>query len=258
MKSNEIGDFNEVCYSHEKLRGRPIKVYRANLLLDCMLSCGMIDVGFVGQKFTWSNKRRVGPIMERLDRSWDNVDWMSLFPSAIMKVLPRLTSDHFPILLTLVKPNDFQKPKPFLFEPMWCLNFSFACILNVEWSKSEKLFFEKLIELSPVLDSWNKNVFGNVFKKKARILVRIEGIQKYQGNQGFSIFLFDLEASLQEELMSILHQEELLWMMKARDSWLADGDKNTPYFHKFVLVRRKKNRILSLTMDVGEDTFDPN
>ncbi|XP_056697347.1 uncharacterized protein [Spinacia oleracea] len=152
-----IGDFNEVVIAHEKFGGWPIKEHRANLLLNCMRSCGMLDLGFTGQKFTWTNKIRTGPIMERLDRAWTTVDWLNMFPSAFLKVLPRLTSDHCPILLNLSKPVGQQKPKPFRFEPMWCLDFTFANVLNSEWSKSGKPFFEKLKDLSPVLDSWNKN-----------------------------------------------------------------------------------------------------
>lgn len=104
-----------------------------------------------------------------------------------------------------------------------------------EWAKSEKQFFEKLNDLSYVLSIWNKNVFGNIFKKKARILSRIEGIQKSQGSPGFSSYLFDLENSLQEELFSILHQEEILRMMKARENLLLEGDRNTLFFIRLLL-----------------------
>lgn len=46
-------------------------------------------------------------------------------------------------------------------------------------------------------------------------------------------------------------------MMKSRDNLVVEGDRNTSYFHKAVLVRREKNRILSLKYVVGEDIWDP-
>ncbi|XP_056690476.1 uncharacterized protein [Spinacia oleracea] len=45
--------------------------------------------------------------------------------------------------------------------------------------------------------------------------------------------------------------------MKSREDWLVDGDKNTPYFHKSVLIRRKKNKNISLNSEVGEAISDP-
>lgn len=62
-----IGDFNELCYQHEKFGGKGIKKYRATTYLNCMASCGLLDMDFSGHKFKWSNKRKIGPIMERLD-----------------------------------------------------------------------------------------------------------------------------------------------------------------------------------------------
>lgn len=46
-------------------------------------------------------------------------------------------------------------------------------------------------------------------------------------------------------------------MMKSRNNWHMEGDINTTYFHKSVVVRRKKNKILSLNSNVGEDICDP-
>lgn len=83
-------------------------------------------------------------------------------------------------------------------------------------------------------------------------MARLEGIKKSQGSNGFSNYLFDLEKNLQEELLEILHQEELFWMMKSRDNWLVEGDRNTSFFHKSVFIKRSKNRIISLCSDVGD------
>lgn len=170
--------------------------------------------------------------LERLDRAWVSVQWLDLFPSDNLRVLPRLTSDHCPILPSFCNHNSFQKIKPFKFEPMWCLEPSFEQTLNGLWCNSQKLFFEKLKDMSPLLVLWNKDVFGNIFKKKSRILVRIEGIQKSQGVNGFSENLFYLESVLQKELLSILHREELFWKMKSRDNWIVKGDKTRHFFIK--------------------------
>jgi hypothetical protein len=63
-----IGDFNEILYSWEKEGGAP----RANRYMksfqDCLSDCGLEDLGYIGDIFTWQR----GKIRERLDRDVPN------------------------------------------------------------------------------------------------------------------------------------------------------------------------------------------
>ena len=63
------GDFNEIMQSDEKLGwldrdARQMKVFR-----ECLSDYGLIDLGFVGRRFTWCNGR-IGEqrTLVRLDR----------------------------------------------------------------------------------------------------------------------------------------------------------------------------------------------
>ncbi|GMP46214.1 hypothetical protein CsSME_00014459 [Camellia sinensis var. sinensis] len=68
-----MGDFNEILTSVDKFRGKPINLSRALKLKDCMDHCGMLDLGFSGPKFTWTNLRNTRALIrERLDRAWSN------------------------------------------------------------------------------------------------------------------------------------------------------------------------------------------
>ena len=58
-----MGDFNEVIAEEEKSGGNPISQRRVNAILDCMDTCQMMDLGFSGPKFTWSNKREIGNLI---------------------------------------------------------------------------------------------------------------------------------------------------------------------------------------------------
>lgn len=51
------GDFNKILKFSEKFGGNGINHCRARLFLDCINYCRLIDLGFKGSKFTWSNKR---------------------------------------------------------------------------------------------------------------------------------------------------------------------------------------------------------
>lgn len=67
------GDFNEILFHHEKEGG----VTRSQACLDrfkeALELCGLEDLGFVGDVFTWRNKQYRGGgedyIRERLDRA---------------------------------------------------------------------------------------------------------------------------------------------------------------------------------------------
>lgn len=66
-----IGDFNDMMYIDEK-RGEKDHPYQ---LLDgltrTVLECGLWDLGFTGEKFTWEKSRGHNNwIQERLDRGW--------------------------------------------------------------------------------------------------------------------------------------------------------------------------------------------
>lgn len=51
------GDFNEVLMGEDKFGGRTVNIGRALRFQDCVDSCRMIDIGFSGTQFTWSNHR---------------------------------------------------------------------------------------------------------------------------------------------------------------------------------------------------------
>nr|XP_023878431.1 uncharacterized protein LOC111990897 [Quercus suber] len=64
-----MGDFNEVLFEDEKLGGNVICQRRARAIQECMDACQMMDLGFSGPKFTWSNKRGIDDLIQcRLDR----------------------------------------------------------------------------------------------------------------------------------------------------------------------------------------------
>ena len=64
-----FGDFNEVLSLNEKIGGNEKQVNSVADFREVVRECELIDLGFTGYLFTWSNRRfGVGSIEERLDR----------------------------------------------------------------------------------------------------------------------------------------------------------------------------------------------
>lgn len=85
----------------------------------------------------------------------------------------------------------------------------------------------------------------------------MNGIQN-SPSYGYSNFLDSLEKDLQNQLATTLYQEECLWFQKSRSQWIADGDRNTKYYHSQTIVRRRKNKILTLRDNEGGWVDDPD
>jgi len=99
--------------------------------MDCMSECHMMDLGFSGPKFTWTNKREVGGLIQcRLDRVWANPEWKAAFPEATVTHLAKVNSDHCPLLLSLSSNVSNASSRPFRFQPMWMSHNDFPAIVR--------------------------------------------------------------------------------------------------------------------------------
>lgn len=175
-----------------------------------------------------------------------------MFPNASLSHLPRVTSDNCPIFLTLDNPLPPLGNKPFRFEPMWLMEPSFEGVVRGAWGRVCENLGTKLNQVGEEILDWNHNEFGNLYKRKKHVLARLKGTKNSLQKHPNSPFLFNLERSLQNDLLNILVQEECLWRMKSRIEWLSKGERNTAFFHKFVVIGRQNNRIRSLNNSVGQ------
>jgi hypothetical protein len=64
------GDFNEVLSQDEHLGPRDRIEAQIVAFQDCLQDCGLMDLGFEGPKFTWSNRQDADThVIVRLDRA---------------------------------------------------------------------------------------------------------------------------------------------------------------------------------------------
>ena len=197
-----VGDFNEVLMGEDKFGGRAVNISRALRFQECLNFCRMIDIGFSRTRFTWSNQRPLTHlIQERIDRVFVNAEWNDLFPEVSIQHLERAHSDHCPVLLCLNRSQDVKLPWPFQFQPMWLNHPDFLEVVREAWASPTRL----IMAVSTFADKArirNKNIFGNLFHRKKRVLARLGGIQKAM-SINLNNFLVDLERDLRTEFHEI-------------------------------------------------------
>lgn len=70
-----IGDFNYMFFVHEKQGGRVQPRYLLEGFSDAVNDCGLVDMGFKGNEFTWEKSRGTARwVEEQLDRGLANQD----------------------------------------------------------------------------------------------------------------------------------------------------------------------------------------
>ena len=115
-------DFNELLKSHEKLGGCLRPYGQMEKFREVLDECGLFDLGFSGNKFTWSKSYpNWGIVWERLDQAVSSAEWFELFPITKVQTLTCVSSDHHPIIILLEgfcgKPQ-----RPWRFEQLWLVN----------------------------------------------------------------------------------------------------------------------------------------
>ncbi|KAK8313043.1 hypothetical protein V6Z12_D01G083300 [Gossypium hirsutum] len=193
-----------------------------------VLSAGLRDMGYRGSQFTWSREN----LFKRLDRALCNSAWDQVFSSATIFHLPKLRSDHRLLLITIGKGCRDLHNHPFRFFSGWLSHADFTTFVRDNWMTDRS---------AP--------------HRKKRIIARIKGAQKALESHR-TISLISLDIDLCVELEEILDYEELLWKHKSRDAWISHGDRNTSYFHRKTLARRKRNKIETLKLDGVSWCFD--
>ncbi|KAF7837882.1 ribonuclease H [Senna tora] len=168
------GDFNAFLYDHEKCGGssggsRPDQGFR-----DWVDSCAMLDMGFSGNKFTWSRR----DVSIRLDRVLVNQSWRLLFPEAGVVHLPRFKSDHHPLWLRIDPSlNSRQRhDRPFRFLAAWVTHESFPNVVKKAW-KCGTSWHTGLQDFYEGVKGWNKKEFGNIFANKESLMNKIQSIE---------------------------------------------------------------------------------
>ncbi|CAN1132549.1 Transposon TX1 uncharacterized 149 kDa protein [Linum perenne] len=241
-----IGDFNTLMSNEEKEGGLDLSYEALEPFNDFIFNNGLMDMGFKGQKFTWTNCRQdEDEIKERLDRALCNVEWRRMYENAILFHEPIIGSDHAPLRLELY--GEYHRKKtPFRFDTRWLELPSCTEVIEEEWGRYENCHM-KLKSVSRSLIKWSKENVGNAAYNIRRLQEEVSALT----NMPRSAQVIERERELLQSLKEEWSREEQFWSQKARKNWLNHGDRNTRFFHASTIQRMHRNMIKQLKDEGG-------
>ncbi|KAG9458671.1 hypothetical protein H6P81_003179 [Aristolochia fimbriata] len=217
----------------------------------------LIEPTLTGAEFTWTNGRN-HPIMAKLDRFLVNQEWLDTYGNTLGRILPRITSDHSPIMLK-TEPENWG-PKPFRFEEEWLLEEGFKDKLKTWWQEGQAngtacfIFNKKLKYLKSKIKSWASDNRTNREEEKNSLLEKIKELDMEEEQQGSLSIPEGLRRDFLKEQYEIkVRQERIHWKQRTRYKWISEGDGNTKFFHGIASAHRRRNRISSII--VGNETI---
>ena len=149
---------------------------------DFIFDMGLLDLPLEGGSITWSNSRSQS--QSWLDRFLFSPSLEDHFSKINQQCLPRIISDHFPILLSC---GFMRKGKShFRFENMWLKGAGFTDKVQEWWNSycvsgsPSAVLVQKLKLLKNDLKRWNVEVFGDVNKKKNDLLLQIQDLDRVE------------------------------------------------------------------------------
>jgi hypothetical protein len=164
-----LGDLNEILYDYEKEGGRIRPQHFMQAFHDTLDTCGLSDIGYVGDPFTWHR----GAMRERLDRGITNASWSQMQSDAALLHLEYNHSDHRVLLLD----TEYNKATPInggkqnKFEAKSFKEEGFTDIVQEKWQASDqgqptnvldrqKIMHEGLHEWDRTILQKQKNDYG--------------------------------------------------------------------------------------------------
>jgi hypothetical protein len=216
----------------------------------------LVDIPLQGGQFTWSNNQ----VWSKIDRFLLSPEWEEHYPDVSQSRLPRLLSDHFPLMLVCGSNRD--RKKYFKFENMWLKSVGFVEQVQRWWESYDFqglpsfVLASKLKALKVDLKIWNAKVFGDVGKKKKELLEGIKELECFEEARGLVEEKWVQKSDMIGELEKTLIFEEVNWRQKSRALWLKEGDNNAKFFHRVAKSHRRYNHVGVLRIN-GALSSDP-
>lgn len=244
------GDFNDILSNEEKSGGNIRSFTQLSLSRNAVEDCNLLDLGFNGYPFTWSNDRQgSGRIQCRLDRVFSFDEFIKWFSPIQINHLARFGSDHVAISIELdVCLEDAHKKKlhVFRFEKCWADDERCEAMVRGSWNNVTGLV-SKIEAMQSLNYEFKEYRTSEIRKELLEIETQLNNHGLWDGSLDNITKFRELEAKHSE----LLQTEETMWRQRSRATWLKERDKNSKFFHAKTKQRGNINSIKKLKDNRG-------
>jgi len=176
------GDFNVVRFPSEKKNCNKITKAMEDFS-DFIEDMELVDPPLIGGSFTWRKGDR-HVTAARLDRFLFSEEWEISFKKIKQTLMPRVTSDHNPLLLECG--NWERSQSYFKFENWWLQTENFKERVKGWWDseifvgRPDYILACKMKALKVKLKEWSKTIQGNLGLQKQNILNQLYELDMIQ------------------------------------------------------------------------------
>ena len=228
---------------------------------DFIENNSLVDLPLEEAAFTWFRDFGL-PSMSRIDRILVSLDWEEHFENVSQRVLPRVLSDHCPLLLEAVVVR--RSRSAFKFENMWLKAKGFIDRVKQWWEGysfegfPSFILAQKLKALKVDLKKWNRLEFGDLAFKKKNKLTELMGLDAREELVGLSNEDQIWRLQLKGDIKQLASLEEISLRQKSQALFVKEGDNNTCFFHRLANSHRNANQIKRIEVDgvLYEDETD--
>ena len=232
------GDCNEITSPEEKKGGRVRSLSSVQNFNTMIQICGMEDLQFKGNQFSWVGRRRTEVIECCLDRVLVNSEWKQRYPISETEYLELAESDHRPMIISI----DYQaraRKGMFRYDKRLFEEHDFVEVISDAWQHTDTMegWSSKLDFCRRKMIQWKR-------ENKTNSAVRIQELRGHidQALRNNTVTIECIQ-ELRVQLNKAFRDEEEYWRLKSRNRWLNLGDRSTRFYHVLTKMKKNQNKI---------------
>ncbi|XP_022036790.1 uncharacterized protein LOC110939540 [Helianthus annuus] len=252
-----LGDFNEVQSEEERCNSNfdDLAAFRFNCFIE---GAGLIEYNQVGRRFTRISDD--GVKLSKLDRILVCDSFMEAWPEATFKVHSKELSDHS-LLILLCSNVDFG-PIPFKFFNSWLEKEGLGeivknvCEEKVDIQQGDKALVDLFKRLKVALKKWRDNWKGEEDRNRVDIIKMLDDLESVAERKRLNSEEKKQRINLKLALRNMEKQKCKDLKQKVRLNWVKNGDENSKFFHKYIILQKASKRLNEININ-GVVNSDP-
>ena len=200
------GDFNQLLSNEEKSGGVVREESSFWDFRDMVQNCKLKEIWHTGNWLSWAGWRDKVWVQCRLDRSFGNSEWFSLFPRSNMEYLELWASNHHPIRICFALERDDPTRSRFFFDKRLLSRKGFEDLVRRSWegdSETHSCTMDRIVRCRRKIMELKKRANLNSRHKIVRLRTLLEQeVAKISP-------AYRLMQKLKQELAAALREEEL-------------------------------------------------